>query len=171
MTAGGAPESVQPAPSPDTGPFAAAALELRRQGLFPIPLGGEDGKRPLIVRFTKMHKPSLATVEKWGKRWPRAAIGIVTGAVSGIVVVDIDSDDPAVWAMVIERFGDTPLKIRTPSNGWHLYYRSNGERNRNLRSELPVDIKGTGGQVAAPPSVRLRQARWQRLQVPCWVMG
>src|SRR5580704_3630247 len=155
MTAAVAVESERPAPNPDTGPFATAALELRRRGLFPIPLGGEDGKRPLIARFTKMLKPSLTTVENWVERWSGAAIGIVTGAVSGLVVVDIDSDDPAVWAMVIERFGDTPLKIRTPSGGQHLYFRSDGERNRNLRPELPVDIKGTGGQVAAPPSVRL----------------
>ncbi len=155
MTAGGAVESVRPAPSPDTRPFATAALDLRRRGLFPIPLGGEDGKQPLITRFTKMLKPSRVTFEKWGERWPEAAIGIVTGAVSGLLVVDIDSTDPTVWAMAIKRFGDTPLKIRTPSGGMHLYYRSNGERNHNLRPELPVDIKGTGGLVAAPPSVRL----------------
>jgi hypothetical protein len=155
MTVGGAVESVRHAPSPDAGPFATAALGMRRRGLFPIPLGGEDGKRPLIAGFTKTRKPSVATIEKLIDRFPRAAVGIVTGAVSGLVVIDIDSDDPAVWAMVIEIFGDTPLKIRTPSGGLHLYYRWNDEQSRNLRTELPVDVKGTGGQVAAPPSVRL----------------
>ncbi len=155
MTAGGAVKSVRPALNPDIGPFAAAAPELRQRGLFPIPLGGEDGKRPLIAQFTKMSKPSLATVEKWVERRPGVRIGIVTGAVSSVVVIDVDSDDPAVWAIVIECFGDTPLKIGTPSGGLHLYYRWNGERSQNLRPELPVDIKGTGGQVAAPPSVRL----------------
>jgi len=155
MIARGAVERVRHAPSPDAGPFAAVALGLCRLGLFPIPLGGEDGKRPLIARFTKICKPSLSTVERWIDRWPRANIGIVTGAVSGFVVIDIDSDDPAVWAQVIKRFGDTPLKIQTPSGGLHLYYHWNDERNRNLRPELPVDIKGTGGQVVVSPSVRL----------------
>jgi Bifunctional DNA primase/polymerase, N-terminal/Primase C terminal 1 (PriCT-1) len=153
MTSGGVVESLRPAPCSHTGPFAAA-LELRGRGLFPIPLGGKDGKKPLIAGFTKIRKPSFATVKKLVDRFPQAAIGIVTGA-SDLVVVDIDSDDPAAWATVIELFGDTPLKIRTPSGGLHLYYRSNGERNRNLRPALPVDVKGTGGLVAAPPSVRL----------------
>jgi DNA-binding XRE family transcriptional regulator len=43
---------------------------------------------------------------------------------------------------------------RTPSGGFHLWYRHAGEQSGNLRSEsLEVDIKGVGGFVVVPPSI------------------
>jgi hypothetical protein len=137
------------------GAFAAAAEDLWRRGLFPIPLGGHDGEEPLIRGFTKMRRPSLATVQRWAVRFPGANIGVVTGAVSQILVIVINSADPAILRAVEARFGQSPMIVRTPSGGWHLYYRFAGERCTNLRAEgLPVDIKGEGGYVVAPPSVR-----------------
>ncbi len=139
---------------PQTGAFAAAAVELWQVGLLPIPLGGAEGKTPLIRGFTKMRRPVLATIETWVRRWPEAGIGIVTGAASGVLVDDTDSADRAVWKAVEQRFGDTPLKIGTPGGGAHLHYRHSGQKCRNLRPELPVDVKATGGFVVVPPSVR-----------------
>src|SRR5215203_6771818 len=56
---------------------------------------------------------------------------------------------------MLERFGETPLQTRTPSGGAHLWYRSSGEGCSNLHNEdLAVDIKGIGGQVVVPPSIR-----------------
>ena len=57
---------------------------------------------------------------------------------------------------IIRRAGDTPLIIRTPSGGFHFYYRSNGERSANLRSVgLAVDVRGSSaGIIIVPPSFR-----------------
>jgi hypothetical protein len=134
--------------------FAAAAVELWRCGLFPIPLGGDDGKTPMILGFTRMPRPSLATIEAWTRRFRAAGVGIVTGRVSGVTVCDIDSTDRAIVHAAEQRFGDTPLKIGTPSGGVHLYFRDGGEGCRNLRPGLPVDVKATGGFVVVPPSAR-----------------
>jgi hypothetical protein len=140
-------------PHPD-GPFADAAEILRRAGLTVIPLIGDgDGKPPNVSGFTRwQRRPGLATLTRWSKRWPGANVGIVTG--KQLVVVDLDSDDPGLVKKMIERFGPTPLQVATPSGGRHLYYRSSGERSTNLRASLPVDIKGMGGYVVAPPSIR-----------------
>ena len=54
---------------------------------------------------------------------------------------------------MIERFGDTPLKTRTPSGGCHLWYRHNGEPG-GLSPHIPVQLKAAGGFVVVPPSVR-----------------
>lgn len=136
------------------GPFAQVAQVLLRVGLIPIPLIAEgDGKSPLVNGFTRWQRPPApSTVAKWAERWPQSNIGIATGC--GVVVVDLDSDDAALVEEVNRRFGPTPLVIATPSNGRHLFYRSSGERCANLRPELPVDIKGVGGYVVAPPSIR-----------------
>jgi hypothetical protein len=78
-------------------------------------------------------------------------MGVICG-LSGVTVVDID--DASLLSPMIERFGDTPFKIGTPSGGVHLWYRSSGEPSSTLRPGLAVDLKGHGGQVAVPPSVR-----------------
>ena len=86
-------------------------------------------------------------------RFPEANVGILTG-LSRIFVVDIDQAHLA--EDMIRRFGATPLMVETPSGGIHLYYRASGERCGDLRrtEQLPVDLKGIGGFVVVPPSVR-----------------
>jgi hypothetical protein len=137
------------------GPFAAAALDLRQFGLFVFPLGGEKGNTPLIRHFTKIRRPSLATLARWARRHRFADIAILTGIISRILVIDVDSDDPLILRRIEDRFGEALIKVGTPRGGCHLYYRYAGEPTTNLRREgLPVDIKGQGGYVVAPPSVR-----------------
>lgn len=134
-----------------TGPFADAADRLHQLGLAVLPCGGPDGKTPAVQwRNWRGTGPGPALIRQHGG----ANIGILTGRRSGVTVVDID--DPSLLPLMLERFGDTPLITRTPSGGFHLWYRYSGERSGNLRAEgLAVDIKGDGGFVVVPPSVRL----------------
>ena len=143
-----------PRPGTHDGPFAKSAEMLWRAGLMPIPLTGEgDGKPPKVRGFNQWkHRPRIETLRRWSDRWPSANIGIVTG--KEVVVVDLDSDNPMLVSQMVERFGPTPLQVRTPSGGYHLYYRASGEECTTLRPAQFVDIKGLGGYVAAPPSVR-----------------
>jgi hypothetical protein len=73
-------------------------------------------------RFHKMEAPSrpkhyshLSTIRSWVAKFPDANVGIVTGSLSWVSVIDVDSADLMVQRRMIERFGDTPLKTRTPS--------------------------------------------------------
>jgi Bifunctional DNA primase/polymerase, N-terminal len=137
------------------GAFSQAAEVLWRAGLAGMPVGGNDGKQPLVASFTKWkRRPGLATICKWVDKYPDANVGIVTGPLSGVSVVDIDSADPIVQRAIVERFGDTPLKTRTPSGGLHLWYRHNGEASADLSPDVPVQVKAVGGFVVVPPSVR-----------------
>ncbi|MBV8736953.1 MAG: bifunctional DNA primase/polymerase [Alphaproteobacteria bacterium] len=139
----------------DLGPFAKSAENLWRVDLTPIPVGGEDGKKPLVTSFTKWkRRPGLITIRRWIEKYPDDNAGIVTGRLSGISIVDIDSADPTIQRAMIERFGDTPLKTRTPSGGYHLWYRYNDEASADLSPDIPVQIKASGGIVVVPPSVR-----------------
>lgn len=137
------------------GAFADAYRDLRLHGLFPLPLGGADGRKPLLHKYTRMRRPGLATLEEWAtQRFPGAGVGIVTGRASGVAVYDVDSSDPAILQRAIAIFGETPLKISTPSGHWHLYYAFAGERCSDLPYRLPGEIKGDGGYVVCPPTVR-----------------
>jgi len=138
---------------PGTGPFGDAALALHAHRLAVIPVGGEDGKVPL-VKWAGWKKPAgRPFLLKLVKQHAEKNIGILCG-LSKITVVDIDDRD-LLPAMLV-RFGSTPLIIETPRGGYHLYYRAAGEHSASLHEteNLAVDIKATGGFVVAPPSVR-----------------
>lgn len=139
--------------SAEYGPFASAAHELAEHCLAPIPLGGEDGKRPMITGFSRWKRPPrTSTLDVWATKFPDANIGIVTGVASKVTVLDID--DPTQRDEIEAAFGSSPLVAKTPGGGFHLYFRYSGERCRNLRPEYSADLKAAGGQVVAPPSVR-----------------
>src|SRR2546423_13802150 len=55
-----------------------------------IPVG-EGGKQPLVSwRQYQGERASREVVAGWLERWPGANLGVVTGAVSGLVVLDVD---------------------------------------------------------------------------------
>jgi Bifunctional DNA primase/polymerase, N-terminal len=72
----------------------------------------------------------------------------------GLMVLDLDKDDPALVAKIEARFGPSPVHVKTP-RGLHLYY-SAGAFVPALKSEgLPVDVKtGQHAYVVAPLSQR-----------------
>lgn len=142
---------------PVPGAFARGALASYQASFWPIPLGGPDGRVPLVTGWTKWRRhPGQAFIRKAIEQHPEANLGLITGPYAGITVIDVD--DPAVDHIVRERYGLSPLTVRTPRGGLHHYFRSQGERSGTLRKEgLPIDIKGRGGLIVAPDS-----ARWDR---------
>jgi hypothetical protein len=134
-------------PAPGPTPFADAALELHGHGLAPIPLGGDDGKKPLV----KYRRYSRRSLEQLIRRHPTANVGILTG-LSEVTVVDVD--DPELVDPMVDLCGYTPLRTSTPSGGQHLWYRADGEHCRVRLDDRAVDIRGVGGMVVVPPSIR-----------------
>jgi bifunctional DNA primase/polymerase-like protein len=80
------------------------------------------------------------------------ALGFACGPSSKVTLVDVDSEDEKVLADVLATYGETPVISRTPSGGYHAWYRHNGERRQIRPIEgVPMDILG-GGYAVAPPS-------------------
>jgi hypothetical protein len=137
------------------GPFAKWAEHYTKHGLCVMPVGTEGNpKGPAIKHWAKRKGPLAAnTLADFIRRFGDRNIGMVCGAASGVVVVDLD--DPSLLKMAQQRFGQTDILVRTPSGGWHLYYRYNGEKSRDLRKreKLQIEIKSDGTQVLMPPSL------------------
>jgi hypothetical protein len=102
---------------------------------------------------------TAAELELWfsGERGDQRNIGIVTGQVSGVVVVDSDSDEAERYAST--HLLDTAVKVKT-AKGVHRYYRHPGDgeiRNavkiRVNGGRLALDVKSDGGYVVAPGSI------------------
>lgn len=83
-------------------------------------------------------------------------VGIVTGAVSNLVV--IDADGKGAIEELARRGISSPLRVQT-SKGMHFYFsHPGGEVVKNAvriwgSKEEGIDIRGDGGLVVAPPSV------------------
>jgi hypothetical protein len=138
-------------------PFAEMGLKLAERGLAVIPCPGDDGKSPrgaIAGYHNWRRRPGPDTIRHFAAEYGDANIGIIT-SLSGLTIADVDEDGRDA-AEIIRRAGDTPLITRTPSGGLHLWYRSAGERNANLRSlGLAVDVKeSSAGIVIVPPSYR-----------------
>lgn len=146
-----------------------AAKEYLARGWHPIPCffppesGGKYGKRPLVswTRY-QTEAPAPSDIDAWWRRWPQAGVGIVTGAATGIVVIDIDvgaSDDD------VASFHIPPTAVSvTPSGGRHVFLRHPGVKVKTVAGLKPrVDVRGDGGFTVLPPSVRPDGKRYEWL--------
>ena len=137
-----------------------AWAKLREWGFAPIPLKPRD-KTPLIEwAVFQDRQPKNAEIAEWLHRWPDCNVGVVTGAISGILVLDVDGDQGKAQ---LARLGDVP---RTPTvrtgNGRHIYFRHPGGTVRNFARKCPgLDLRGDGGYVVAASSVHPSGARYE----------
>jgi hypothetical protein len=114
----------------------------------------------------------IGLVEKFCDTYGEANIGTTTGGVVGLLLVDVDSMDESLWTSCVERFGDTPAKVRTASGKLHLWYRSPGSvRNAQRLDGLPIDIRGDGGFAVLPPSVRTGLGAYSWIEGGLHVLG
>ena len=132
-----------------------------------IPVRPHD-KRPAIRWQEFQQRQATRTeIEGWFKQWPDANVAIVTGAISGLVVLDIDPehDGEGSLAGLIQEHGPLPRTIEatTGGGGRHLYFSHPGGLVRNKVGLAPgIDLRGDGGCVVAPPSIHAsgKSYRW-----------
>lgn len=132
-------------------PFQTHAIKYSEMGISVFPCGGDDGKAPLVKWSHLQNKlASEHTINKWSDKYPNANIGIVTGEISNLTIIDCDNLNLSINELFNE-FGKTPLIAQTPRGGYHLYYTYNGEKN-SQDIDRKIDIRGQGGFVVVPPS-------------------
>jgi len=123
------------------------------------------GKQPYTQNGLKDATCSAATIAQWWQKWPTANVAILTGEISGLVVLDIDLgqgrdyDGYTSLSRLQELYGilTTTLMCQSGGGGYHFYYRfPAGKRVRNktgLAGLAGIDVRGEGGYIIAPPSV------------------
>ena len=130
------------------------AQRLAERGLSVIPLKPK-GKEPACLWRPYQHRRADDTqLREWFTGTPvreSRNIGIVAGAVSGVVVIDTDSDDAEQWAS--ENLPLTEMRTKT-RKGKHRFYRHPGGRVANgVRvAGGDLDVRGDGGYVVSPGS-------------------
>ncbi len=139
-------------------PTLQQAIDLTRLGLSIIPIEPR-GKRPL-VRWQDYQQRRLTEAELTAhcRRRPDANIGIITGRISDVFVLDVDGDAGATTlAALTARNGPLPPTWRVSTGkGAHWYFwMPAGRACRNTAGRLGpgLDTRGEGGYVVAPPSI------------------
>jgi len=126
------------------------------------------GKRPLVGWSVYQQRHATASeVREWRRQWPKANIGVVTGKVSGLIV--LDADNAKGNALAIQRGLPVTVASATGGGGWHNLYQHPGFECRNFARRLPgLDFRGDGGFIVVPPSVHPSGApyRWLPGQGP-----
>lgn len=142
-------------------PRAAAMLAAAGVPVFPCAAGD---KVPLIFkgRGSRDATTNLRQVEAWWRRSPNANIGVPTGTVSGLSVVDVDVHGTNGYDALnrADRAGlvsGWEFLVRSPTGGLHLYYPASedAEQRSWQVGAAGIDFRGDGGYIIAPPSRRL----------------
>ncbi|WP_420594360.1 bifunctional DNA primase/polymerase [Deinococcus sp.] len=161
------------------------ARELVSRGLSVIPTGGglsDKAKQPHFqaLKLTGHHStnakgeckatwramqerlPSGDELHAWYLEHRAGGIGVVTGQLSGYVVVDVD----VAGLPLLEHLGWRP-HVHSPSGGCHLYLKHPGwyvpSNASQTKHDLPsgFDVRGDGGYIMFPPT-RTRKGSYRR---------
>jgi len=141
------------------GPAAlAAARGYLARGWSVVPVVARE-KRPLVKwEALQTTPPTAKQLDGWFRRWPDANVGIVTGEVSNLIVLDIDPRHGGDRSLeeLEHRYGPLPVTVEAIAGGGgrHLYFTHPGLETRNRTGLAPgIDLRGDGGYIVAPPSI------------------
>jgi putative DNA primase/helicase len=147
-------------------------------GFSVIPLLQDDKKACVDWAPYQTIRPSSDQINTWFESEHRN-IGVITGEVSGVVVVDVD--DVNGFNKYQDKYGTFPATptVRT-GKGFHYYFRHPGGKLKNVKIKGLGDFRADGGYVVAPPSFHPngKQYKWVRpldevpiAEMPKWLLN
>jgi hypothetical protein len=170
--------------------LAEAAKNYAEQGWPVFPLAGKYPYKGTHGYLDATNDPQEVT-RMWQER-PAANIGLATGAVSGVIVLDIDPRNAVKQKqqanplrVLEERYGTqfrNTRTVRTAHGGLHLYYQhpKDGKTYPNAvkLGGRGIDARGDGGYVVLPPSKLYNSLSYQWgntgipiAQAPEWLLA
>jgi len=133
------------------------------------PACASPAKHPRVRTGLHAATTDRARIEAWWARWPGANVAIRTGAVSGLVVLDVDRRHGGEHSLARLEACHGPLPagrtVRT-GDGAHRYFAHPGEvavPNGTGQPGPGIDVRGDGGYVLAPPSRHRSGRRYEVL--------
>jgi len=156
-----------------------AAVEAVERGWTIIPLSLQS-KKPLIGwKKYQTQSTTIEEVDDWfdngvrtdsGNVVPNFNIALVTGAISGVIVLDCDNQQSVEYA---EKHSLTSPFVVHTARGKHFYFAhpQHGQRfannvggvTRNWPEVEGLDLRGDGGYVVMPPSIKMKDNSVQHI--------
>lgn len=136
----------------ETSIFRAEAPRYRARALPVVPARG----KVVIPRQWEIFSDRMPSEDDY-RRWesiPGANIGLVLGRLSGVFVVDIDTDEPEILSIFAAHLPPSPWR-RIGRKGVALAYRWTGQTTQSFTEKNAplVDFLGDPSHVVLPPSL------------------
>ena len=133
----------------------AQANEYIDQGWSILPVKPSE-KRPYITNWLQYQhtKATKEMADSWFTSLTGAGVGMVTGRISGVVVLDVESYCSIPVDELLRRY-PTQMISRTGTGGYHLFYLyPNGVSKMANRVGIfeGADIRADGGFIVLPPT-------------------
>lgn len=135
--------------------YLSHALRYCDMGFSVIPI--IPGQKKPMIKWEQYQttRANRAQIESWWEKWPNANIGIVTGEISDLFVVDIDTAEGQ--ANLLEYGFDSIVNptVKTPRDGQHIYFKYPKGHDITIGAGVikGTDFRGNRGYVLAPPSI------------------
>ena len=178
-------KSPPPKPPPKKTPLLDAAISYAQCGWPVLPVHSirdgkctchrrrrcKPGKHPRIKGGHAAGTTERDKIEEWWTMWPDANVGIVTGAISNLLVIDVDPrhDGEENINKLIAMLGPLPPgpTVRTGGGGWHRYFQHPGGKVTSRSNISPgVDIRADDVYAVAPPSVHVSGKSYSWVKSP-----
>lgn len=150
-------------------PTLPIALFYARKGWRVFPCKERD-KTP-ACRWRDEATTDENKIRGWWNNGSKYNIGMATGRVSGIIVLDVDAGHGGETSLInlqVE-WGQLPptVESQTGGGGRHIIFQHPGEEIHNSAGKLGpgLDIRGDGGYIVVPPSIHPcgRKYEWKGL--------
>ena len=129
-----------------------------------LPVRPEE-KRPFMTNWLQYthSRASKETITSWFTNLSGAGVGIVTGKVSNVIVLDVESTCPYPIEDILKKY-PTQLISRSGSGGYHLFYQypTNVPKVANrVRIFDGADLRADGGFIVLPPTIHSSGKRYE----------
>lgn len=143
------------------------ALKCYNNGWSVLPVKPHE-KRPFMSNWLQYMKqrPTPTNIKSWFKDLRGAGLGVVTGKISNIIVIDVEHDSPYTLEQLLKKY-PTSLISKTGSGGYHLFYQypqNRGRISNRVRMLDGVDLRADGGFIVLPPTVHSCGGKYEWLQ-------
>jgi hypothetical protein len=154
---------------PTTLPKAVIAAVTHGWSIIPV----DKNKRPHLPTWKQYQQqaPDLDQVQAWHDRYHPAGWAVITGANSGIFILDFDGEQGQA---TLRRLGLDP-HVRTGSGGSHVYLEYPGQHVPTLNSKTKkalnehypgLDVRGDGGYAVFWGRNTAGEYEWLRALIP-----
>lgn len=135
------------------------ALEYLRKGYSVIPDKQGPEKKPAILKWNDYcdHFPTIEEVNEWAEI-KDTNIAICLGKSSGVVVLDLDTDDQDILTQIAHILPESPVE-RRGSKGWARFFKYTGEETQVLQTQVGgkkqviLELLSHGKKITIPPSI------------------
>ncbi|MCX7013886.1 MAG: phage/plasmid primase, P4 family [Candidatus Sumerlaeota bacterium] len=149
-----------------TNPKCDHALALAEMGFCVHPV---NGKRGILDNWPDVATTDREMIRGWWQNFPTANPAIVTGAVSGLTILDIDGEEGQRTLAELEAkhgpLPETPM-VRTGGGGRHYYFHYQAGINNDTKFLPGLDVKNDRGSIVAPGSIHANGRSYEWLKHP-----